>query len=1552
MFGVNEKSKLKTDLGFNGFPVSLNYFTALPDVQELSNAQIAIIFKSLLKKDSTTKEKALTDFQKLFEDELYADDLKQEDLIKAWIQMYAKLAFDNSKNVRLLSHKLQALLLNHIGGKHFSKYLKSSLPIWLLGLFDGEKVVTNQVYDGLYQSFQQDDDKVDKKIWGVFCNEILNFIVVSLTLESKDSLSDKRNTKDSDITYKYERVLNGGMMLLNKIITLINSQEDSLQLDDSQFAIIQTILNQDTFWDYMGVVFDNSSFNSSMAISYLLLLRSIFLANKSQPTSQNPVCGKLSSSRGVYKLVAKKFFKNIKLKSHKNPANNLVFGSIILQFWGTLTVLTNFYSLEGTKKPKDGFWELGGSKSYQRLVDYLKLGPCNLDPVYYLLLDRFFKALISNCSIDFVESNMHKVILMDVLVTQIDKLKDYRYKDTAIECYTNYLRQLDPDLKCKFTEQGIIKIITGLALPSNRYKESKDNCIKLYTNYLNELDTIDGIIKIVNDDIIHSIKSGTINIDFIHTYCSILLKLKKESCLIVQDLVSLLSEDTEDVENNGSSTGFQILSILLENNIHLSEECTKSLVEFTQDIALHVEENNYKDIFHYLFAVWKNPHISQHLDNHEIVEDICTKALAANINLSEFINKVLSLFGWSLTDISKSSQLKEHVLSISDAPTNDSEWSTTLKFIDNPESFESLLSKVESDIQNFLVKFERFNHFDNVNLNFNNHNPLINIVTYCWDHYDNTCCQNFINFVVKSDGYGFLNQGLWSLIEKSTIDSTFVGIWNKLLDDDLMLKFSVEKIQQELEQLPEFDRGLISISNPLAQNIHMIPNKGTKTPKSYGLGIAKFLSYLPSTIDNTSLLFFCGVWSEYIEDLLFILNNHDPMMSAYMEVRDKLNTILQPQLKGLENNLQLCLSDFLQQSQNNDLLSLLVSKLNSGIDGPQLVYTARMIKKIITKSEHETVANFNNYNMDFNSLLKTPVKLGMLLSGLKPLLLSTKFDRIRNYVVAELLGVKENQVCDMALQWLVLSINFLDIDIDDVNYRPIPLNRLNMVLGQFGKWLESDFAYDQEFIPIRVQIINFLSCILNIYGDELQLNYWDLVSSLLTDSLNLIQIEYSNYELRNCTFKFLLTIKKQDINNDCIDGEWKKEVNNELLEIIFNEDILKYDESSNNTPLSICLDLMVRCIEIPSKDIPSEDIDKFYGVIVNNKFNVIKIKFSLLIYNKILEDQQQLVLDYQLKKPEDEWTIKLPSLLVSATDVDFNNFDEGSYLLSWFLIFNHFKDIGYSIRNEYVSEVKKLGQFGKLLDFIFDSLDIYNKSLMRSLFENRLENFGIEELNLLDQSLKDEGFFIGHLYYLCCKYLGSDVQAWFNNIRDVQDKKAIETFTTQYISQPLVEKILQEVDTNKANFANDDIMTIKLNTVTKEIRCKFDIDEQTMEMVIRVPSNYPLSNVLVEGPKRLGVKETQWKAWLLSSQRVISLTNGSISEAIEVFKKNVDYHFSGYEECAICYSILHQDHSLPSKTCATCLNKFHAACLYKWFKSSGSSTCPLCRSTFNFRTPK
>ncbi|KAL4155265.1 hypothetical protein PRNP1_007375 [Phytophthora ramorum] len=146
---------------------------------------------------------------------------------------------------------------------------------------------------------------------------------------------------------------------------------------------------------------------------------------------------------------------------------------------------------------------------------------------------------------------------------------------------------------------------------------------------------------------------------------------------------------------------------------------------------------------------------------------------------------------------------------------------------------------------------------------------------------------------------------------------------------------------------------------------------------------------------------------------------------------------------------------------------------------------------------------------------------------------------------------------------------------------------------------------------------------------------------------------------------------------------------------------------------------------------------------------------------------------------------------------------------------------------------------------------------------------------------------------------------------------------------------------------DDEEMTVKGSRVSREITTTYIKDECALEMVVRVPSSYPLRCVEVECTKRIGISEDRWRRWVLQIIRVTSSRDGSLLDAVLLWKHNVDKEFEGVEPCPICYSILNpKNMGLPSLPCKTCNNKYHNSCLYKWFNQSGKNKCPICQQPF------
>lgn len=143
-------------------------------------------------------------------------------------------------------------------------------------------------------------------------------------------------------------------------------------------------------------------------------------------------------------------------------------------------------------------------------------------------------------------------------------------------------------------------------------------------------------------------------------------------------------------------------------------------------------------------------------------------------------------------------------------------------------------------------------------------------------------------------------------------------------------------------------------------------------------------------------------------------------------------------------------------------------------------------------------------------------------------------------------------------------------------------------------------------------------------------------------------------------------------------------------------------------------------------------------------------------------------------------------------------------------------------------------------------------------------------------------------------------------------------------------------------------LTLKISPKSAEITASIPVDEESPPVAIGIvlPPAYPLHPALVVSRSRVLVDERKWKGWLVTIQGVIMFANGSLVDGLLAFRKNVQGALKGQSECAICYSVISTDMQTPNKRCATCKNTFHSVCLYRWFKSSNQSTCPLCRNNF------
>jgi hypothetical protein len=166
---------------------------------------------------------------------------------------------------------------------------------------------------------------------------------------------------------------------------------------------------------------------------------------------------------------------------------------------------------------------------------------------------------------------------------------------------------------------------------------------------------------------------------------------------------------------------------------------------------------------------------------------------------------------------------------------------------------------------------------------------------------------------------------------------------------------------------------------------------------------------------------------------------------------------------------------------------------------------------------------------------------------------------------------------------------------------------------------------------------------------------------------------------------------------------------------------------------------------------------------------------------------------------------------------------------------------------------------------------------------------------------------------------------------------AVSTFTSRHFSPVLIAAELSHLrdpddPAGQALRDNDDFV-VKVAGGANEVKATFAIDEESMELSIRLPPEFPLQQVEIKDVRKVGVTDSQWRAWVLAVQQVITNQNGLIADALNIFKRNVVLHFEGVEPCAICYSSISVvDRTLPTKACRTCNNRCVQSGLYRSYR--------------------
>lgn len=87
-------------------------------------------------------------------------------------------------------------------------------------------------------------------------------------------------------------------------------------------------------------------------------------------------------------------------------------------------------------------------------------------------------------------------------------------------------------------------------------------------------------------------------------------------------------------------------------------------------------------------------------------------------------------------------------------------------------------------------------------------------------------------------------------------------------------------------------------------------------------------------------------------------------------------------------------------------------------------------------------------------------------------------------------------------------------------------------------------------------------------------------------------------------------------------------------------------------------------------------------------------------------------------------------------------------------------------------------------------------------------------------------------------------------------------FTSRYVSPRLCADELEQLQTS-FTLTSVDNLSVKVRPTPREIIATYTLEEFSIELMIVLPSDYPVGVTVVECSKKLGVATNEWRKWML-----------------------------------------------------------------------------------------
>ncbi|KAG8876133.1 hypothetical protein FRB98_007445 [Tulasnella sp. 332] len=475
---------------------------------------------------------------------------------------------------------------------------------------------------------------------------------------------------------------------------------------------------------------------------------------------------------------------------------------------------------------------------------------------------------------------------------------------------------------------------------------------------------------------------------------------------------------------------------------------------------------------------------------------------------------------------------------------------------------------------------------------------------------------------------------------------------------------------------------------------------------------------------------------------------------------------------------------------------------------------------------------------------------------------SPRLDRYRNELASHLSGVPSSKANHSGLRLLRQFIATTPQSDSDVEL--LPQQRAIFLLQAFQKWVASDEELDEEIESLMAHLFLHIAPIVQSVPGA----HWDLI-------LDVIETNLENSSLRDLTSLTTITrtidlvTKLDDLasSNRSLKEIWIPR-QSAVLKLVADRLMERIDDLPRSEQR-----LDVRKVVVSAaKDLPIP-IPADGGVSADASLDD-QIAAYQLIGRAVVLWNERLVVEAAMDT-ENSFRCTIPPELLEILPlgVSINSSDKEieektlAFLLSWLVLFDLFVDASVKVKINYLEQLRNLEVLETtFFPNILHLLDVTGVGKPFNLDVWEVEEFDIQKL---DDSLPTRlQVLAAHVYYRALLAIPSLIRSWLQDCKDRQVVTTLTSYTIHYFSPIISAQELAPLRIPEAiQELSDEQVKIKVASAANEVTAIYSVDDQPMEILVKLPADFPLHAIEVRGVRKLGVPETKWRAWLFNVQQ-------------------------------------------------------------------------------------